>query len=394
MERALTTALLKGLGAESARLQILVGPRQVGKTTAALQVASRWQGPTRFSAADEIYPPTVEWLRTQWALARRDASAGVPTLLILDEVQKAPGWSEVAKALWDEDRRNGTAVKVVMLGSSALLLGHGATESLAGRFDRHFCTHWTFGECRDAFGWDLDRWLFLGGYPGSAALADDLPAWRSYLRDAIIEPAIARDVLAMERVTKPALLRNLFLLSCRYPAQALSYTKMLGQLHDAGNTTTLAHYLDLLERAWLVTGLEKHSSGRVRVRGSSPKLVPATNALVTSLDTRDFLTVRGDGGQWGRLVENAVGAHLLARLPSTSHQVTWWRKGNDEVDFVVAAGEKLWALEVKSGRVRSSGGLTSFCKEHPDAHAMIVGSGGVPLDEFFLTEPADLLASF
>jgi len=312
----------------------------------------------------------------------------------LDEVQKARGWSEVVKGLWDEDRRKGFAVRVVLLGSSSLLLAHGTSESLAGRFDRHFCPHWTFAECREAFGWDLEKWVFFGGYPGAAPLVDDLPSWRKYVRDAIIEPAIARDVLALEKVGKPALLRNLFLLACRYPAQALSYTKMLGQLQDAGNTTTLAHYLDLLEAAWLVSGLEKHSSARVRVRGSSPKLLPWTNALVTAVDTRDFSTVLADGGVWGRLVENAVGAHLLAGLPTTSHQLSWWRKGDDEVDFIVTANDIVWAIEVKSGRPGSARGLDVFRKMHPDARCVLVGQGGVPLEEFFAASPSELLAFF
>lgn len=378
-----------------ARIAVLVGPRQVGKTTAALQVVSQWQGPSRFAAADEAFPASVDWLRTQWGLARRDAkSATSPTLLVLDEVQKIPGWSEVAKALWDEDRRLNSPLRVMLLGSSALLLSRGTTESLAGRFYLHRCPHWSFRECKDAFGWDLDHWLYFGGYPGAAALIGDLHAWRAHLRDAIIEPAIARDVLALERVAKPALLRNLFLLACRYPAQALSYTKMLGQLQDAGNTTTLAHYLDLLEHAWLVTGLEKHSGGRPRVRGSSPKLVLWTNSLITAVDIKTLEMTRGDGGLWGRLIENAVGAHLMAALPHTSHQITWWRQGEDEVDFIIAAADMLWALEVKSGRPRAVPGLVEFKKQHPKARAVIVGSGGIPLEEFFLADPAELLLAF
>lgn len=394
MERPVVEQVRKGLKAPGGRLQILLGPRQVGKTTAALQVVSRWTGPTRFAAADEVYPPSVDWLRTQWSLARRDATGGGTALLVLDEVQKAQGWSEVVKGLWDEDRRKGFDVRVVLLGSSSLLLAQGIGESLAGRFDRHFCSHWSFAECREAFGWDLEKWIFFGGYPGAAPLTDDLASWRKYVRDAIIEPAIARDVLALEKIGKPALLRNLFLLACRYPAQALSYTKMLGQLQDAGNTTTLAHYLDVLEAAWLVSGLEKHSPARSRVRGSSPKLIPWTNALITAVDTRDFLTVFSDGGAWGRLVENAVGAHLLAGLPSTSHLLSWWRKGDDEVDFVVTANQTIWAIEVKSGRPTSARGLDVFRKLQPEARVVLVGHGGVPLEEFFAAEPADLLASF
>lgn len=371
---------------------MLTGPRQVGKTTAARQIADAWVGPTRYAAADEAFPVTLDWLRAEWQLARRDAAAA-PCLLVLDEVQKVPGWSEVVKALWDEDRRHGHRVRVLLLGSSALLLAHGTTESLAGRFLLYQLPHWTWRECRDAFGWDLDRWLTLGGYPGAARVADDLFAWRAYVRDAIIEPAIARDVLAQEKVAKPALLRNLFLLACRFPAQELSYTKMLGQLQDAGNTTTLAHYLRLLERAWLVSGLERFSSGGARSRGSSPKLLLGTNAFATAVDTRSQVALREDHSFWGRLVENAVGAHLVSHLPATAYGVTYWRRANDEVDFVVRSGDRLWAIEVKSGRPRATAGLTVFRRLHPTARPVVVGAGGVSLAEFFLSSPDELLTT-
>ena len=325
-----------------ARLQIVIGPRQVGKTTAALAVVDRWSGPTRYAAADEVLPPGPEWIRTQWELARRDAKKG-PSLLVLDEVQKVPGWSEVIKGLWDADRRTRAPVSVILLGSSALLLGSGATESLAGRFQLHRCTHWTWPECRDAFGWNLEQWLFFGGYPGAAGLVDDFPAWRAYVRDALIESVLGRDVLAIERVTKPALLRHLFGLSCHYCAQSVSFNKMLGQLQDAGNTTTLSHYLELLGRAFLVTGLPRFSGSVVKSRGSSPKLVVWNNALVTATLGGPFEETRQDRGLWGRLVENAVGAHLVSHFHA-SEEISYFRDGDDEVDFVVRAGKSVVGL--------------------------------------------------
>jgi hypothetical protein len=211
-------------------LQVLLGPRQVGKTTLAHAIASEWEGPVHYAAADLPLPPGPEWIETQWRMARGTALAGgAPSLLILDEVQKVRGWSEVVKALSDEDRAARTPLRVLLLGSSSLLLARGGTtESLAGRFFLHRCPHWSFGECRDAFGWDLDRWLFFGGYPGAAPLAGDEPAWRSYVNDSLIEAVLSRDVLAMHPVTKPTLLRHLFVLSARFAAQSLSYTKMLG----------------------------------------------------------------------------------------------------------------------------------------------------------------------
>jgi predicted AAA+ superfamily ATPase len=282
---------------------------------------------------------------------------------------------------------------VILLGSSALLLAEGTSESLAGRFMLYRCLHWSLPECREAFGWDLDRWLFFGGYPGAAALAGDVAAWRSYVRDALIEAVLARDILCLQRVTKPALLRHLFALSCRFPAQALSYNKMLGQIQDAGNTTTLAHYLDLLQTAYLVTGLERFSLGHARSRGSTPKLVLWNNALVSAVDLRTPAEAREDSAWWGRLIENAVGAHLMNHLVGPSYDVFWWREGQHEVDFVVRSGTQVWAIEVKSGREGSPSGLQAFVRTHPKAKTLLIGTGGWPLEEFFSADPAEVLRS-
>ncbi len=390
IDRALTERILARLLAPPELIQVIVGPRQVGKTTVARAVARRWDGPVRYAAADLPLPPGPEWLESEWHLARREA-VDRPVLLVLDEVQKVAGWSETVKACWDADRAAGRAVKVVLLGSSALLLARGTTDSLAGRFFLHRCLHWTFAECRTAFGWDLDRWLCFGGYPGAAVLADDEEAWVAYVRDALIETVLARDVLAMQAVAKPTLLRHLFALAGRFPAQILSYNKMLGQLQDAGNTTTLAHYLRLLETAFLISGLERFSAGAARSRGSSPKLVLWNNALVAALGHRRFAALRSDPAAWGRLVENAVGAHLVNSFQGLAYETTYWRHRNDEVDFVVRAGDALWAIEVKSGRPDKLAGLHAFRRQFPAARALVVGSGGMPLEEFFLADPRELI---
>ncbi len=391
MRRRLVKELLARLTKPPRLLQIVVGPRQVGKTTAAHEVGSEWKGPLRYAAADLPLPPGPEWIQTQWDLARRNARGG-RALLILDEIQKVSGWSEVVKANWDADRAAKVPVDVLLLGSSALLLTQGANKSLAGRFFLHRCLHWTFPECREAFGWDLERWIYFGGYPGAAPLADDDAAFRTYVRDGLVEPAIARDVLAMQTVTKPALLRQLFALCGIYAAQILSYTKMLGQLQDAGNTTTLAHYLRLLETAFLASGLDRFKVGRAARRSSSPKLIVWNNALVTALGLAGFEAAREDPSLWGRLVENAVGAHLLNGLQGSPHEVTYWRERGDEVDFVVRAGRSVWAIEVKSGRPRGTAGLTAFVRRYPQARPLIVGTGGMRLEEFFAVPPAELLA--
>lgn len=389
-QRQVVEQLLAALQSASPLLHVVLGPRQVGKTTAALQVAGRWKGPMRYGAADQFVPPGPEWVQSWWDLARADARRVGRALLVLDEVQKVRGWSEVVKAEWDADQRAGVSVQVILLGSSALLLGKGVTESLAGRFRIHRCLHWTFGECREAFAWDLDTWLWRGGYPGAAVFADEEER-KAYVRDALVEAVLARDVLAMETVAKPALLRQLFGLACRYPAQSLSYTKMLGQLQDAGNTTTLAHYLQLLARAFLVSGLEPFATGAVRSRGGSPKLIAWNNALVTAFELRSFADVRSDHRAWGRLVENAVGAHLLNHLQGRNLELSWWREGDLEVDFVVRSGQGVRAVEVKSGRGGNRAGLGAFCARHRDARPLVLGSGGLALEEFFLCDPVALL---
>jgi hypothetical protein len=329
-------------------------------------------------------------VQNQWDLARREAVAG-PVLLILDEVQKVRGWSEVVKACWDEDRATGRRVHVLLLGSSAMLLARGVTESLAGRFFLHRCLHWSWPECREAFGWELDRWLFFGGYPGAAPLVDDQPAWQSYILDSLIETVVSRDVLALQTVAKPTLLRHLFSFAASHPAQVISYTKMLGELQDAGNTTTLAHYLRLLTSAFLITGLERFSAGDARTRGSSPKLIAWNNALVSALRLRPYAETRAAHDSWGRLVENAVGAHLLNHLQGLPYEVTYWRHRNDEVDLVVRSPRGLWAIEVKSGRSGKAPGMQAFLRLHPDARSVVVGTGGIPLEEFFSKDPAELL---
>ncbi len=391
-ERSLVAAIEKRLGRAPPLVQVVVGPRQVGKSTAARTIAARWAGPVHAAAADLPLPPGPEWIEAQWTLARRYPARPAP-LLVLDEVQKVRGWSESVKALWDEDRAAGRSLRVLLLGSSALLLSRGASESLAGRFFLHRCPHWSFDECRRAFGWDLDRFVFFGGYPGAAPLADDEPAWRAYVTDSLIDTVLSRDVLAMQTVAKPALLRHLFGLAAAFPAQILSYNKMLGQLQDAGNTTTLAHYLRLLETAFLVSGLERFSAGRARTRGSSPKLVLWNDALVTAVGLRSFAETRADSALWGRLVENAVGAHLLGRLEDPIYEVTYWRERNQEVDYVVRAGTRVWALEVKSGRPARLPGLEAFLRSHKKAVPLVIGSGGLPLAEFLASDPRELLAS-
>jgi predicted AAA+ superfamily ATPase len=389
-ERPLLGKLQSALERLPRLIHVLAGPRQVGKTTIALTIADRWKGPTHYAAADELFPPSVEWIRNQWEVARAKSGRG-RCLLVLDEIQKVVGWSEIVKSLWDAERRRSGGLQVILLGSSALRLAAGTSESLAGRFFLHRCPHWSFVECRAAFGWSLERWIYFGGYPGAADLAGDLDTWRAYVRDSLVESVLGRDVLSLQRVTKPALLRHLFAFACRFPAQVVSYTKMLGQLHEAGNTTTLAHYLRLLETAFLVSGLERFSPGRIRSRGSAPKLVVWNNALVNAVNLQSFAEARRDSSWWGRLVENAVGAHFANHLEEPTYELCWWRDGAYEVDYVVRSGRQVWGIEVKSGRERPRITLDVFAAKHPKARTLLIGPGGVTLEDFFTAEPARLL---
>jgi len=387
-ERSIVQEAVTGIHRMPQFLHVIIGPRQVGKTTAAIQVAAKLGWEKVIVAADESLPPGPEWVETHWQQARaKSAASTARVLLVLDEIQKVRGWSEVVKRLWDEERVRGGKIAVVLLGSSALQLHQGMTESLAGRYFLHRCMHWTWPECASAFGWDLDQWLVFGGYPGAAALAGDESLWRRYVTDSLIEAVLARDVMSGQRVSKPVLLRHLFALACAYPAQVLSYTKMLGQLVDAGNTTTLAGYLEALQTAFLLSGLQGWSGSVVRQRASSPKLVLWNNALIHAMSRRSAAEALADTTWRGRLVENAVGAHLLCHLPPMEYSVHHWKQGDAAMDYVVATADKVWGIEVKSGRGGRTAGLKPFQKKSPAAKILLVGGGGIPLEEFFRTPP-------
>ncbi|HVN72288.1 MAG TPA: ATP-binding protein [Desulfomonilia bacterium] len=372
-------------------IQVLSGPRQTGKTTLARQLMDEAVIKSIYASADEPLMKGHAWIEQQWNAARMHAKSG-KALIILDEIQKISGWSETIKRLWDEDTRGKVPLHALILGSSPLLVQGGLTESLAGRFEVIPVPHWSYPEMKSAFRWSLDRYLFFGGYPGSAKLISDFQRWSSYIKDSLIETTVSRDILLMKRVDKPALLRRLFELGCLYSSQVLSYHKMLGQLHDAGNTTTLSSYLDLLGGAGLLAGLPRYSSQKHRRRGSSPKLLVLNTALMNAASNRGYDEARHDTAYWGRVVESAVGAALANGIMGTGAVLSYWLSRNREVDYVLSKGDGIVAFEVKSGAGKTSvPGMDAFVGEFPSAKKILIGAQGIPLEEFFQTPVSEWL---
>ena len=409
-ERAHVRTVANRLQEPVRQIIALFGPRQTGKTTLVRQALRQIRRPYHYVPVDTPdepqsltfrIPPTepettlsrhrprdAEWLVRTWEEARREARRSQHGfVLVLDEIQKIPRWSEVIKGLWDADRAADLPLHVVILGSSPLLMQAGLRESLAGRFESIRVTHWSFQEMADAFRFDLPAYLYFGGYPGAAELVPDPERWRNYILKALIEPNIERDLLAMTRVDKPALLKRLFELGAIYSGQILSFTKMLGQHQDAGNTTTLARYLDLLAGAGLLTGLQKYFRRPVQ-RGSSPKLVVFNTALMTASSGYSFDEARADRTFWGRVIESAAGAHLI-NTAAADTRLYYWRDDPHEVDFVLQRGPRLVAIEVKSGpRHGPTRGLAEFEQRFKPTRTLLVGETGIPLNEF-LAAPAD-----
>ena len=375
-QRPLVAKLVTRMQEPRRFIQVLAGPRQSGKTTAVRQMLDHVQLPHRFARASQDLPQSSAWLQREWNEARLLAqrNEGKPVLLVVDEVQMISQWSASVKALWDEDSDHGTNLLVLLTGSSSLLLQKGLRESLTGRFELLLSPQWDYAECHSAFGMNLDEYLFFGGYPGSLPLRGERERWLNYMRNSIIEPSILKDVVSLERITKPALMQALFSLGAAYSGREVSYRKLMGQLDDAGN-------------AGLLSGIQKYSDQQLRTRSSSPKLlVHDTSLMVASYGQyRDMLLT--DPERRGHLVESAVGAYLLRHGASEGFDVMWWRDtAGNEVDFILGSGHTRTAIEVKSGRIRKLGGLDAFCARHPGTHSIVVGSHEAPLDAFLTGE--------
>ncbi len=403
-ERPPIAILRRRLEEQPTFMIVVAGPRQIGKSTMVRQaltgrsaafIAVDQPITSAVDAASATYSilgsaPTSEWLIQEWISARaytRSLPTGQQHTLAIDEIQKIPRWSEIVKGLWDADRAERLPMHVILLGSSPWLMQKGLTESLAGRYELIPMSHWSYSEMQSAFDFSLDEYIYFGGYPGSARFIREESRWRSYVRGSLIHPNIEKDILQMTRVDKPALLKNLFELGCHYSGQLISYNKLVGQLQDAGNTITLAHYLNLLTQAGLLVGLSKFAPQQHRQRASSPKLNVLNTALYSALSGYTFSEALHDRSHWGRLVESAVGAHLH-NTGEEDCQLHYWRESPHEVDFILSNQRKLLAIEVKSGAQFSTPkGLQVFAEKYKKSYPLIVGEGGVSLAEF-LSHPA------
>lgn len=384
-ERKLVGQLFQRIIEARRFMQIVIGPRQTGKTTAVTQAIKKIKLPTYFISADDAAALSREWLSNEWERARMlQKQKNQDTVLVIDEIQKISAWSSLVKQLWDEDSHNGIPLKVILTGSSALLLQKGLAESLMGRFEVLYSPHWNFSECKKAFKFTLEDFIFFGGYPGAAVLKNDEERWARYIGSSIVEPAISQDILLMEEIRKPALLRSLFKLGATYSARELSYTKIMGQLQDAGNAVTLAHYLNVLEKANILCGLQKFSLNKIKSRQSSPRFMVFDTSLMTYADGASRKRLLENSEERGHLVESAVGAYLLARGKEEGFEVFWWRELSNEVDFVLQKGQKITAIEIKSGRLKKSAGSLEFKKIYPQALSLTVGSINLGLEDFLL----------
>ena len=375
------------------KIQTIAGSRQVGKSTMVKQVLQETDIPYLSVSADNVPKTNTFWISEMWATARaKMKAANVPEfLLVIDEVHKLDNWSEAVKKEWDDDTRFDINMKVVILGSSRLLLKDGLTESLAGRFELIRMPHWNYSEIHEAFGMNLDQFIYFGGYPGGAKYIQDERRWRRYIKDSIIAPAIEQDILTTKTVYKPALMRQLFDLGCVYSGKELSLNKMLGQLQDAGNVTTLANYLHTLDEARMLCGLQKYAQDEARKYNSVPKLMVYNTALLTAQTKTTFNKTFSTPNQWGRWVESAVGAYLLNQADEYDYKLYYWRENDAEVDFVVDSGDQKIAIEVKSGRRGANEGLKLFTNKFHPQQSIVVGTDGIPVDEFLSWDFENLL---
>ena len=385
-KRSIYHTIIKRMEEHRMFIQVVMGPRQIGKSTIVKQVLDDLGKPYLLYSADTIPSTSPKWISECWANARLQMRAQQleEMILVIDEVQKLKNWSEYVKKEWDADSLNHINLKVILLGSSRVLLEKGLAESLMGRYEEIRMSHWSYPEMREAFNMSLEQYIYYGGYPGAAQLIEDEERWANYVNGAIIDATINKDILMDSPISKPALLRQTFELSVAYSGKILSLTKMLGALQDAGNTVTLAGYLNLLGDSGLVTGLQKFSVDMAHKRASIPKYQVYNNALLSVLSGLSFKEAVTDSKRWGQFFESAIGAYIISEAFVHRFEVYYWREGNDEVDFVLKKNQKIVAIEVKSNGETKTTGMERFHKLFNPLATIVVGENGIQ-PELFLS---------
>ncbi len=365
-------------------IQVISGARQVGKSTLIKQFLQETSIPYISISADNVSHDNSEWISLHWEAARQRIKLYNHSefLLVIDEIHKIDNWSEVVKKEWDYDTFNDINIKIIILGSSRLLLKDGLSESLMGRYELIRMPHWSYKEMKEAFGFNLSQYIFYGGYPGSAKLIKNENRWRKYIKDSIIRPAIEKDIITTKYIYKPVLMKQLFELGCTYSGEEISLTKILGQLQDAGNVTTLATYLTTLNESHLLCGLQKYANDNARKYNSIPKMMVYNTALLSVLSGMKYETTFCDSRLWGRWVESSIGTYLLNNAEELEYKLFYWRERNDEVDFIIEHNSKCIAIEVKSGRRTTNNGIKIFKEKFKPHKTFIVGTGGLPIEDF------------
>lgn len=365
-------------------IQVIVGPRQIGKSTVVKQVLNDIELPYLFYSADDVPASNRAWIADCWAAARsvKESKKYSEFILVIDEIQKIANWSEIIKKEWDSDTFNDCDIKILLLGSSRVLLEKGLSESLAGRFEEIRMCHWGYKEMKDAFNLSLSEYLYYGAYPAAIPLIGDYERFQQYIQSAIIDSTINKDILMDSPVGKPALLRQTFELGAAYSGELLSLNKMLGMLLDAGNTSTLLSYLNLLNDSGLLCGLQKFRIDMARRKASIPKLQVYNNALKLAYLNTSFENTLTDRRLWGRIFESGIGSYLVNQAFKHRFDVFYWRDRNMEVDYILKKGDSVVAIEVKSNSLQQTVGLDAFRQKFSPKAAFIVGDGGIPPEEF------------
>ena len=383
-KRAEYQTIINRLKEQRRFIQVVMGARQIGKSTVVKQVLKDLDAPYQFYSADNVPATNSAWISNCWAAVRslKESNGWDSVILVVDEIQKISNWSEVVKKEWDDDSFHDRDIKVLLLGSSRVLLEKGLSESLAGRFEQIRMSHWSYGEMKECFGFSLDQYLYYGGYPGAASLIDDTDRFQQYIQSSIIEATINKDILMDTPISKPALLRQTFELGAAYSGSLLSLNKMLGALQDAGNTATLAGYINLLNDSGLLGGLQKYSIDTARRKASIPKLQVYNNALKTVYSPLTFEQAITDRKAWGHIFESGIGAYLISQSFVHRFEVFYWRERNDEVDFILRKKGSVVAIEVKSNAEKRTEGLEKFRELFKPQKSFIIGDGGIGAEEF------------